>query len=150
MITNSAGFSGAKPTMDVDDAEVDVVLRRGLLVALDEVRLARRGALERALPEQVVHERADVEADLRPQRLVVGLEHHPLRAPVEALLDEQRGAADRDVLPLVASRSAPCSVRAPQTTRPDAGNGPQAVDAERVELAVLGVGERHGRAPARR
>ena len=56
-------------------------------------------ALERALAEQVLHEGADVEPDLRPQRLVVGLEHHPLRAAVEALLEEQRRAAHRDVLP---------------------------------------------------
>ena len=85
---------------DVDDAEVDVVLRRRLGVALDEVRLARRRALERALPEQVVHERADVEPDLRPQRLVVRLEDDPLRAAEQRLLEEQRRAPDRQVLPL--------------------------------------------------
>ena len=58
----------------------------------------------------------------RPQRFVVGFEHHPLRAAVQALLDEKRHAAHRDVLPLRASRSSPTRVRAPQTTRPDAGN----------------------------
>ena len=92
-------------------------------VALHEVGLARRRALERALAEQVVHERADVEPDLRPQRLVVGLEHHPLRAAVEALLDEQREAPHRQVLPLATpARRRRRSVRAPQTTWPDAGN----------------------------
>src|SRR5690606_41506740 len=40
-------------------------------------------ALECALPEQVVHERSDREPDLRPQRLVVGLEHGELRAAVQ-------------------------------------------------------------------
>src|SRR5262249_59861366 len=44
---------------DVDDAEVAIGLRRGLLVALDEEGLGWRLALERALPEQAVHERAD-------------------------------------------------------------------------------------------
>src|SRR5690349_13542263 len=73
---------------DVHAPKVDVVLRSGLLVALHEVRLARRAALERALREQRVHERAEIEAYLRPQGLVVGLEHRPLRAAVQALLEE--------------------------------------------------------------
>ena len=98
-------------------------------------------ALERALPEQVVHERADVEPDLRPQRLVVGLEDHPLEPLTEALLDEQRGPADRDVLPLarllVGAVERP---RAPDDVAVDRERA-QDVDAERVELPVLEVGE---------
>ena len=82
----------------------------------------RRLALERALAEQVVHERADVEPDLRPQRLVVGLEHDPLGAAVEALLEEQREPPDGTYLYSSASASAPFSVRAPQATRPYAGS----------------------------
>src|SRR5262252_3669541 len=78
---------------NVDDPVVDVGLRRGLAAALDEVRILRRRALERALLEQRLHERADVQADLRPQRLVVRLEYHPLRAAEQALLDEQRQPA---------------------------------------------------------
>ena len=93
-----------EPDDDVDDAEVDVVLRRRLGVALDEVRLARRRALEGALAEQVVHERADVEPDLRPERLVVRLEHHPLRPAEQALLEEERRAPHGDVLPLGGER----------------------------------------------
>src|SRR5580765_5639120 len=46
---------------NVHHPEVDVVLGRRLLVALDEERLTRRLPLERALPEQVVHERPDVQ-----------------------------------------------------------------------------------------
>src|SRR5262245_16250920 len=60
--------------VDVDDAEVDVGLRRGLAVALDEIGFARRASLEGALAEETLQERADVETDLRPERLVVGLE----------------------------------------------------------------------------
>ncbi len=41
MTTNSAGFSGAKADDDVDDAVVDVGLRRRLAVALHLERLAR-------------------------------------------------------------------------------------------------------------
>ena len=55
-------------------------------------------ALEGALAEEVVHKGADVQADLRPERLVVGLKDHPLGAAVEALLDVERQAADGDVL----------------------------------------------------
>src|SRR5919106_193906 len=68
-----------KPDNNVDNATVDVVLRGGLLVTFDEVGLARRASLECPLPEQIVHERADVEADRRPQRLVVRLEDDPFQ-----------------------------------------------------------------------
>ena len=111
-----------KADHDVDDAAVDVVLRRRLPVALDEVGLPRRPALEGALAEQVVHEGADVQADLRPQRLVVRLEDHPLRAAIQAFLDEEREPADRDVLPLRGQAVVAAQVRLPQTTRPAAGN----------------------------
>jgi hypothetical protein len=79
MITNSAG-ERREAHDDVDDAAVDVALGRGLLVALDEVGFLRRLALEGALAEEVVHEGADVQADLRPERLVIGLETTHLSA----------------------------------------------------------------------
>ena len=41
-------LQGRKPDDDVHDAKVDVVLRGGFLVALDEVGFGRRLALERA------------------------------------------------------------------------------------------------------
>src|SRR5262249_54459475 len=88
-----------KPDYDVDDAEIDVVLRCRLAVALDEVGVFRRGALERPLTEQAVHERPEVQPDLRPQPLVVRLEDDPFRAFVEALLDVQRRSPNRYVFP---------------------------------------------------
>ena len=98
--TNSAGLSGAKPTsmltMPLLRSSCVVVSR----VALDVERLVRRAALERALAEQAEHEGVEVEADLGPERLVVRLEHDPLGAAVQRLLEEQREPADRDVLPL--------------------------------------------------
>src|SRR5215218_299360 len=136
------GLQRREPDEDVHDAAVDVVLGGRLAVALDEVRLARAGALERALAEERLHERTDVEPDLRPQRLVVPLEDDPLRAAVEALLDEEREPPDRHVLPLrgelVGADERPC---APDDGAED-GERPQAVEAERVERAVLRVGER--------
>ena len=127
---------------DVDNAQVDIVLRGGFLVALDEVGILRRLALERALAEKPVHERADVQANLRPQRLVVRLEDHPLRAAIEALLDEQSGAPDGDVFPLggelVVRRA---SVRAPHDDAARGGHRAKAVDAERVQLTVFIVGQ---------
>src|SRR5262245_56642058 len=71
------GLQWGEADHDVDDAEVDVVLGRGFLVALDEVGLARRLALEGTLAEEVLHEGTEVEADLSPERLVVGLEDDP-------------------------------------------------------------------------
>ena len=69
MITNSAGLSGAKPTTMLTMPRLMSFCVVGLLVALDEVGLARRLALEGALPEQVLHECADVEADLAIRKL---------------------------------------------------------------------------------
>ncbi len=79
--TNSAGFSGAKPMTILTMPRIDVVLRRCCSpVALDEIRVAcGAGALEGTLAEQVVHEGADIEADLCPQRFIIGLEDRPLR-----------------------------------------------------------------------
>src|SRR5262249_9814855 len=85
---------------DVDDAIVDVVLRRRFTVALDQVRFAGGLALESALPEQTLHKRADVQTDLRPNRLVVWLKDDPLSPAIQALFQEQGGTAYRYVLPL--------------------------------------------------
>src|SRR6185436_2519868 len=94
------GLEWREPDHNVHDAAIDVALRRGLLVALHEVSVARRLALKCALPEQVVHEGADVQANLGPQRFVVWLEDHPLQSTIESLLNEQCRAADGNVLPL--------------------------------------------------
>src|SRR5690606_1426016 len=94
------GLQGREADLDVDDAVVDVALRGRLAVALDEIGLARRRALEGALPEKVLHEGADVQADLGPERLVVRLEDDPLRSAEQRLLDEQGSAANRNVLPV--------------------------------------------------
>ena len=130
--------------------QIDVVLRGGFLVALDEVGLARRRALKRALAEQVVHERADVQPDLRPERLVVGLEDHPLRAAVEALFDVKSEAAHRNVLVFVGELiGAAQRARAPDDAAVDRERA-QAIDAERIELAVFSVGQGDAQVPARR
>jgi len=92
------GVERREADQDVDDSEI-VVLRGGLAVAFDEAGLARRAPLEGALSEEVPHEGAHVEADLRPQRLVVGLDH-PLRSSEQALFDQQRESPRGHVLPL--------------------------------------------------
>ena len=77
-MTNSAGFNGAKPTTMLtipESMSFCVVVSPSHLT---KYACSRRGALERTLPEQIVHERADVQPDLRPQRLVVRFEDHPL------------------------------------------------------------------------
>ena len=83
-------FKRCKADKDVDDAVIDVVLRCGFAVALDEVRFAWRFALERALAKEALHEGADVEPDLCPERLIVRLKDNPLRAAIERFLEEQR------------------------------------------------------------
>src|SRR6476646_3843321 len=65
---------------DVHDPAVDVRLGRRLLVTFHEVGVPRGGPLERPLAEEAVHEDADVQADLGPERLVIRLEDDPLEA----------------------------------------------------------------------
>src|SRR3954470_22161617 len=123
----------------VDDAVRHVLVRRGLAVALDEVRLARGAALEGALAEERVQVRGRGQPDLLPQALVVGLEHDPLQATLEALLDMQREPSHRYVLPRAVERvGALQRARAPHQ-RAGGGEGAQTVDAERVEQSGLTV-----------
>ena len=130
------GLERRKADDDIDDAEIDIVLGGGFLVALHEVSVARRRALKRALAKQVVHERADVQANLRPQRFVVGLKDHPLRAPIETLFDETvRTAAPGLYLYSSAARSAPRIVLAPHTIAPCTGK-------ERKQLIPSGLSGR--------
>src|SRR3954467_1146724 len=85
-----------KADEDVHDASVDVRLRGCLRIALDEVRVLGCRTLERALSEERVHERADVQPELSPERLVVGLENDPLQAAVQAFFEVQGCSPHRD------------------------------------------------------
>src|SRR5580765_6135826 len=73
---------------DVHDSQINTRLRIVFGVAFDEVGALRRGALEGALQEESLHEGSNVQTDLPPQRLVVGLEDDPLRAVEKARLEE--------------------------------------------------------------
>src|SRR5579862_5261211 len=130
---------------DIDDSEIDVALRRGFAVALHEVRITRRGALERALAKQRLHKGANIQPDRRPQRFVVRLEHRPLQAPAQALLEEQSSTADRNVFVFV--RQLVRTTQRPGTPHhlADDRKGTQTVDAELIKLAVFGVGKLHGK-----
>ena len=93
-----------------------------------------------------MHEGADIEPDLRPQRLVVGFEHDPLGAAIETFLDEERRPAHRHVLPVGGERiGAVERARAPADVAVDREIA-QAVDAERIERAVLEVRHQVGEA----
>ena len=83
IITNSAGFSGAKPTRMLTtplsmSVWVVVVASHWTRNASDGVRPLEVGAL----PEQGEHERLDLLGQGVPQRRVVGLEHRPAEAAV--------------------------------------------------------------------
>src|SRR6185295_4893191 len=126
---------------DVDDAAIYITLRCGFFITLDKVGIARRAALECALSEQVMHERTDVESNLRPQRLVVRLEDHPLQRAIERLFDEKGRAPHRDVLPFRADCVVALqSPRAPRDCAVDR-EAPNAVDRLRIQYAVLVIGQ---------
>ena len=84
-----------KADFDVDDATVNVVLRRRIGIALHEICVARSLALESSLAEQPIQESADIQTQLGPQRLIVRLENCPLRSAIERLLEKQREAPHR-------------------------------------------------------
>src|SRR5262249_48533849 len=109
------------------------VLRHGAAVAAYEERFLGRGAQQGAVDPLVVEKVAHSGADVCPEPLAVRLEHRPLRAAVDRGLEVQEIAAHVDVLPLRVARQRP---RAPY---PDAavGQGPKAVDAERIEHFLL-------------
>src|SRR6266851_3205914 len=94
------GLERREANQDVHDAQVDIVLRGRLAVAFDKVCIFGSLALECSQAEQIMHERADIEANLRPQRLVVRLENDPLQAAIQAFLDKEGCAANGDVFPL--------------------------------------------------
>src|SRR5437868_3269433 len=79
------------------------LVRPGDLRAVDGSPPSRCAALECALPKQALQKRADVEPDLRPERLVIGLENHPLRGAVEGFFEKQRHAAHGNIFVFVAA-----------------------------------------------
>src|SRR6266849_3295735 len=90
----------SKADDDIDDAIVDVALSGGLLIALDEVGVLWCLALERALAEEVLHERTHIQTYLCPQRFIVRLKDNPLSASEKAFFDVEGRSAHRNVLPL--------------------------------------------------
>ena len=140
MTTNSAGLRGAKPTMMLTTPD-RCRPASWSPIALDEESLIRGCALKCPLAEQAHHERADVHADLRPQRLVVRLEDHPLGPAIEGLFEEQRHAADRNVSPIrIAGVVEACDgARAPDQI--SGWHTPQAIHCQGIQYAVLLVGE---------
>ena len=139
-MTNSAGLTGAMPMRQIKPAVVEVVLGHRRAVALDEERLVLGRAHQRAVAPHGAQEVGDRRADRDPGRLGVRLEHGPLRAAIDRLLDEDEQPADVDVLPH--------RVRDHRPRAPDADVA--AIDAEvadhvhaaRVEDVVLALAER--------
>ena len=119
MTTNSAGYSGANPTVTLRMPSAVVAGSVVLVVALYKVRLLRGGAGKGPLQKKSLQESADAQPHLAPQGFGIRLEDRPLCSRVEARLNEERQTANRNVLPLRANASLPAIVRAPHTTSPN-------------------------------
>ncbi len=74
----------------------DPVIGRWVIIATERAKRPEDFKLEK----QVVHESADIEANLRPERFVVGFEDNPLSPSKETFFDIKCCAPDGDVLPL--------------------------------------------------
>ena len=92
-------------------AVVEIVLRHRRAVAADEVGVLRLVAEQRAVLPLVEQEVGDGAAHVGPQLGAVGLEHRPLRALVDRVLEVGEVAPQVDVLPLGIARG----VRAPHS-----------------------------------
>src|SRR6202011_5962952 len=126
-------FERREADQDVDDPQIDVLLRRGRRVARDEECVVGRCSLEGARAELREHERADVQPQARPERLVVRLEHRPLDPVVDARAQEDRHPAHRDVAPL---RVGPEGARAPHD-EPARRDGADRGDEDRVQRVLV-------------
>ena len=133
-MTNSAGFSGATPIRQISRP----LSRSFCVIVLRSQRTKNAssgcGAEQRAVAPLVVEEVDDRLADVRPQPLAVGLEHRPLRAAVDRVLQVDEVAPHVDVLPLRIVRAR--RARAPHAVAAT-GEEAQAVDAERVQHLLL-------------
>src|SRR5438067_4772099 len=128
---------------DVDHPLLDVIGGGRALIADDEVRLARRDSLERALPEETLHERSHVHPELCPESLPIRALHRPAQRVAQRPQDVARGAAHRDVLPFARHR-----VRAIDRARAEVHGAvhrklPDDVEPDRIEDAVLFIGHEH-------
>src|SRR5262249_52463080 len=125
---------------DIHNPKVDVVLRGGFLITFHEVSIAWFCPLEGTLPEKVVHESTNVQPNLRPEGLVIGLKNDPFETLEEAFFDKKGGAAHGNVLPF-----ARLLIRTFESTRAPAyisvyREVSQHVNPQRVQSAVLQVG----------
>src|SRR5881227_45414 len=118
---------------DADQADeppvVEVVLGHRRAVAADEVRLLRLISQQRAVLPLVEQEVVDGAPDGGPETLTVRLEHGPLRAAVDRVLEEREVTSQVDVLPLRVGAHRP---GAPQPVTPTFEE-PEAVDPLGVE-----------------
>src|SRR5439155_4202288 len=141
-----SGFLRGKANQDVDDAQIDVVLRRSFLVALHKIGFGRRLSLESALAEEVLHEGADVEPDLGPQGFVIRLEYHPLQSAVEALLKKKSCTPHGYVLPFRARLIIALHSASPPDHVSVDFKVTNAIDSQLIQAAVLSIVEWNGNA----
>src|SRR5579875_315960 len=114
-------------------------LRRvGLLVAFHVESLVSRAAKKSALSPEPGEETVEGPLDPFPQFHVVGLEHGPLRPVQDGGLHHVEQAPHVEVAPVRARRERP---RPPDADAPSP-KGPDAVDADRVQHRLLGLGYR--------
>ena len=130
-MTNSAGLTGAMPISMISCPRSRT--SGGFSSSSHLTKNACSGVAPNSAPlaPHAGQEGADVAPDARPQVRVVRLEDHPLRAALDRLLDVVEQPPHVDV--------APGGIAAQGARAPDAdaaaGEGADAVDADRVELS---------------
>src|SRR6266498_1893133 len=88
-----------------------------------------------------MHERARAEPYLRPERFAIGLEHGPSRAAQQALLQKQRHAPHRNILPRRAAIVVTGERPRTEYQRAAARKAAHAIDCTRTKRAIFGVAD---------
>src|SRR6266540_6838962 len=119
-----------------------LVMRHCHSVAPDEIGVLWRSPSQGATVVDTEQKAFDAASEGAPQWLVIGLEHCPLCALVDALFDEEKETTHRDVLPFGELSRGKCA------GTPDANASarqcPERVDSRRDKMLLIGVRERAG------
>src|SRR3984893_1051352 len=136
-------FQWRKANDDIDNSQVYIVLGGSFFIALNEVGIFRRGALKRTLAEKIVHEGADVKANLRPERFVVWFKYYPLSTAIKTLFNVERGASYWNIFPLGGKPIIPLKRSSAPNHSTACRKSAQTVNTQRVQFTVFGISERH-------
>ena len=111
-------FQWREANDDINDTLIDIILGRCFAIAFDKVSLFWRFTLECTLSKQVIHKRAQIQPNLRPQRLIIWFKHDHCVPRYRLSCKNSASLRTGIYFHSEARRSSPAKVRDPQTMLP--------------------------------